>query len=314
MVIYLVAAMVISRKEEILKEAEGEEGMMHSILSRLPDMFPDGENDDGNGDALPAISAVAKPSTSEPEAKQANPEPSAVEPIPSEVTSDPPPPYQPSEDIAQNDPSTIEHSTATQPPSTAPTKLVPISRLLKHADELFALYPPSHPSLCVDTIMGPNSVIFTWSENDHVDLSQPKGEEGPRPSSSGEKTSSSVGTSQRCLPSDDAAEEMVLDRSSVVFPYDPESEFPQESDNEGVYKPRPPRPKRSLPRGWIDLTRIDKRTVLAAMVVLLGVGIALYAGSDYRRRANTQVMWKALVGWAGSFVAGLVGMDDDAYE
>ncbi|KAG9027428.1 hypothetical protein FS837_004279, partial [Tulasnella sp. UAMH 9824] len=42
-VIYLAAAIVLSRKAEIMKlEAEGEDGMMHAVLSQLPAMVADG--------------------------------------------------------------------------------------------------------------------------------------------------------------------------------------------------------------------------------------------------------------------------------
>jgi hypothetical protein len=78
-----------------------------------------------------------------------------------------------------------------QPPRTR----VSLSSLLAQADELYTTYPPNHPGISVSSIMGPQSVIFTWSEDAST------------------------------LPIDEEAEAMVEHLHLIVLPYvDPEEE------------------------------------------------------------------------------------------
>ncbi|KAG6838684.1 hypothetical protein C0991_009574, partial [Blastosporella zonata] len=64
-----------------------------------------------------------------------------------------------------------------------------LSSLLTRADELYALCPPTHPSLSLPHIMGPQSVVYTWSE------------------------------SFSSLPTDTEAEAMVSCPGLIVYPY-----------------------------------------------------------------------------------------------
>ncbi|KAF8632342.1 hypothetical protein AX15_001926 [Amanita polypyramis BW_CC] len=74
-------------------------------------------------------------------------------------------------------------------PATPP---IPLPTILSHADSIYTQYPPSHPLLRLSSIMGPQSVMFTWSET-FADL-----------------------------PSDTMAEAMIGKPELVVYPVSPE--------------------------------------------------------------------------------------------
>jgi TBC1 domain family member 20 len=150
-----------------------------------------------------------------------------------------------------------------QPPSlteitSAPMKArVSLTTLLRQADALFERYPPSHPSLALRSIMGPQSVLFTWSE----DASQ--------------------------LPDDVEAELMVLRPELIVLPPPPPPSEGAETDAEGapekqkegqrrrrtLKKPKPRR-RRTIHVGSVEVEQ--RKMLVAGAVLVLGVALAIY--------------------------------------
>ncbi|KAG8882245.1 hypothetical protein FRB98_003849 [Tulasnella sp. 332] len=373
-VVYLEAAFIISRKNEITRLAEeGEEGMMHSILSQLPDMVPDGmeeserqmvqpssskplpasrspsrqpregilgqidetpsggsDNMESRGRSLGASwesnISITSPDSTTAASEEGDDQDERTTLAPSEASSLP----------TDTDTTFIRAATPPPPPKYTEklTMLVspehevmsgtPLSQLLVAADQLYLAYPPSHPSIAVDEIMGPNSVLFTWTERNykppevsgsvHSEQVAGQGIEG------GQKAS-------RCLPSDDAAEEMVTHKSLVVLPYDPEEEFMDVLGGGAEYKPMKRIPVHKRRRLRLDVAKLDKGTILTGMVLLLGVGVAIYLKTD-RRSINANVAliqaeihghllqaqaihWKQWAAWAGGVLLGLGGIDDE---
>ena len=145
-------------------------------------------------------------------------------------------------------PSTSPSPTRPTSPSSRPkrTPQIPLTALLTHADELYNTYPPSHPSLCLSEIMGPRSVVFTWSEGAGAG-----GEEGEE--------------------ADDEAERIVLHPELIVFPY-PEPPLPSEEEEEK--KPHHRKPSKPKPKPKIIETRT--MVVLLSAVLVLGVSLAVY--------------------------------------
>lgn len=152
-------------------------------------------------------------------------------------------------------------SDASFPRAKAPKIFLPA--LLKETDELLAKFPPTHPSLHVSSIIGPQSVINTWSENPHD------------------------------LASDEEAEAMVTHPELVVLPFvDPDELAAKGSDSTGysedsdtgrspsgrhrrkLRKPRRPHRFGHMRHFGVQL---DKKTVLTGAVVALGVAAAVYS-------------------------------------
>ena len=175
-----------------------------------------------------------------------------------------------------------------------PSAPIPLPTILAHSDWLLAQYPPSHPLLRLSSIMGPQSVVFTWSE------------------------------SFSDLPSDATAEMMVGRPELVVYPVGPEEmeegeeegEGDDESESGSEYddKSRRKTPgkstrkrqsgkegdkggrlRKSTRRKTIkkkvqkllkmfgtttgadqQLTHVDGRTMIAGAVLVLGVAVAIY--------------------------------------
>ncbi|KII87659.1 hypothetical protein PLICRDRAFT_111646 [Plicaturopsis crispa FD-325 SS-3] len=217
-VVYLAASVILSRKDEVERlEKEGEEGMVHSLLSGLPDLFDDEEEPKEYHENVTA-------SANDPSTAPAGPEDSEkpVDPIKDEYDEK-------------------DSTPASSPPSSPGLQRTRISltALLKHADELYAAHPPTHPALAVDTIMGPNSVIFTWSED---------------PSA---------------MPPADAAEAMVTHPELIVHPFIEEPE--DDADEKGRPHHRRRRKLRKARR-----FHVERRTMLAGAVLVLGVAMAVY--------------------------------------
>ena len=169
------------------------------------------------------------------------------------------------------------------------TKLF-LTDLLKHADTLYDTFPPSHPGLSLSSIMGPQSVIFTWSE------------------------------SFSSLPSDNAAEAMALRPELVVYPSIEtcsDQMKSKESDEKTSKKTRRKRHKlRKSP-----FSHMEKKTMVAGTVIVLGVAMAIY-GVKASRTGDRSVYgifhnfieghghtsakdWRRLGGWVGGAVAGV---------
>jgi len=151
-------------------------------------------------------------------------------------------------------PSTPLTRPETPPPHSQPP--VPLTTLLAQADALHALYPPSHASLHLSSIMGPQSVVFTWSE------------------------------SFPALPDDDEAEAMVAHPELVVYPYidelEADGEEGEEEDSSSVDEKRKGRRRRlGLNKSRfqsLQRFRVEGRTgtMVAGAVLVLGIAVAVY--------------------------------------
>ncbi|KIL59379.1 hypothetical protein M378DRAFT_1007526 [Amanita muscaria Koide BX008] len=171
--------------------------------------------------------------------------------------------------------------------SVPPTNPIPLPKILSHSDSLYAQYPPTHPSLRLSSIMGPQSVVFTWSE-----------------------TFSD-------LPSDTTAEAMTGRPELVVYPVGPEEtedkedsgeEEDTDTDSDAEYRNEKEkrgrhakatrkkegtttrRKRRKTIRKKIrkvlgalhfgtrgqGITQVDGRTMVAGAVLVLGVAMAVY--------------------------------------
>ena len=170
-----------------------------------------------------------------------------------------------------------------------PSAPMPLPTILAHSDLLFAQYPPDHSQLRLSSIMGPQSVVFTWSEN----FSD--------------------------LPSDTTAEAMVGRPELVSYPIGPEEmegsedegEDDEGSDSDSEYNDKKPgkthRKRKGGKEGVIggpqkrtrrktikkrvqkllkrfstttgasqQITHVDGRTVVTGAVMMLAVAIAVY--------------------------------------
>ncbi|KAL5522754.1 hypothetical protein ACEPAG_8772 [Sanghuangporus baumii] len=328
-VVYLVASITLSHRDEAFRmETEGEEGMLHSLLSSLP-RLSDGDKTSGfdldeqicnanvlgddlvkpicsKSDSIDGLQEVLQP---EPGTNSIYPEGSEIGPTDTESiakqtvlerTTDQCDVVPPSSGIFPDASKTLEsaesstrirtnseasvqvdelHSTIVQgfsdllhlslsdirssespttelssrPPSPrhhahAPRKIVALPALLEHADELFERYPPSNPALHVSEIMGPKSVIFTWSEDPHS------------------------------LMSDAEAEALMAHPELIALPFiDPDevaaTKEAEEASNGGQIGRKF---RRRLRRKHFGV-RLDKKTVFTATVVTLSVAVAVYS-------------------------------------
>lgn len=114
-----------------------------------------------------------------------------------------------------------------------------LSDLLVHADSLYEHFPPTHESLSLSAIMGPQSVVYTWSE------------------------------SASALPSDNTAEAMVTCPDLIVYPSVEEPES-KEGRSDTIQKGKHQR------RKLRKLRRIERRAMFAGAVVALGIAMAVY--------------------------------------
>ena len=176
--------------------------------------------------------------------------------------------------------------------STCPklTKLF-LTDLLKHADTLYNTFPPSHPGLSLSSIMGPQSVIFTWSE------------------------------SFSSLPSDNLAEAMVSRPELVVYPFIETKTKSKESSESEEKTSKKTRRKRHKHRKS-PFSHMEKKTMVAGTVIVLGVAMAIY-GVKAARSGDRSVYgafhnfaeghnghttakdWRRLGGWVGGAVVGV---------
>lgn len=122
---------------------------------------------------------------------------------------------------------------------------VSLSSLLRQADDLFIRFPPSHPKLDLNKIMGPRSTVFTWGE--------------------------SVST-----PSDDELEQYVKLPHLVVLPYvDPVEEAMMKEEAKRLKTKKAER-TRKLRKNILSRMNVQKRTVFAGAVLALGIATAVY--------------------------------------
>lgn len=172
---------------------------------------------------------------------------------------------------------------------------IPLTDLLRQADDLYRKFPPDIPGLKLSSIMGPQSVVFTWKEQDE--------DEAP--------TQHQV--------RDDELEAMILQPDLIVYPEVPEPldekhEFNSDDEKEGFLsdpfglgesqKTKRRRRKLHKPR------RLDMRTktMVAGAVIALGVAMAVYG---VRQRGGMGVVfpqaqkrWTQGKQWFGGALAG----------
>ncbi|KAH9888019.1 rab-GTPase-TBC domain-containing protein [Cubamyces lactineus] len=382
-VVYLAAALTLTRRQEVqLLEDEGEEGMMHSLLTGLPELYEEGEqtpieessvapqeppasapkdeepdpgipqsanadtktgttdaqtdgigNYAGDGeasaDASPnEVEAATQDHTTEllvPQAKESSefdePHERKVEAEPdadparegrSQGTDDAP--HLKVKEEPAGDPAIDEKASLPRTTTASPDPLdnirpqrprVSLTALLTQADELYELHPPTHPGVNVASIMGPQSVMLTWSE---------------RPSE---------------LPDDDEAELMVTKPELVVLPYvelddgiasDEASSYhsPHRKGHRGEKESEKARRRKKLrkPHRLTDIV-VQRRTMVAGAVLVLGVAMAVYglngglpgSGSGHHRsgfgkewRKVGRFLGGALVGAGERVMEGLRGV------
>lgn len=347
---------VLSRKQEVERlEQEGEEGMIHSLLSGLPDLYDQDDpsqqnmvepgpesidpsstaregNHDGSVENTPEVdesrdssvdlsdaeetavsdedtlplqeddTAVDSTVVSEIETRPSSPKISEVDhKAPIETDLDPSlnqlemanPADEPCRRQEHDIPKTAG-STAVPGTHTPPTRLVhgrtsssssdlplkphvSLSVLLERTDELYSLYPPTHPSINLQSIMGPQSVMFTWSAK----FSE--------------------------LPSDDGAELMVTQPQLVVLPAPEEldSKEKEEDDAGKIVKRRRRKLRKPMRLGPV---LVERRAVVASAVLVLGVAMAVYGmqGAPERHHGASKELRK-LTRYVGGLVLGMSG-------
>ncbi|KAJ6591656.1 rab-GTPase-TBC domain-containing protein [Mycena vulgaris] len=304
-VVYLATAIILSRKQDVERlEEEGEEGMMHSLLSALPEIVDD--NSDPSKEELrpkedlfseeiaPTVvdipdikqevsdplevldsleghagdehtSDVVEPTGDLPVGQEASVVPDVFIPelelppieVPSEtkaeVPSAPPP-----------DASTEKFETPPQPSRRKVTKPKPrtLTDILTTSDALYDAHPPSHPSLQLSSIMGPQSVIFTWS------------------------------TRVTDMPANDEAECMVQRLDLIVYPEPPVIE--NDTEKHATKRRR---------------KRFKRRTGTTTVGMLVGAGLVLgvaVAFSVYgaRQGGDHHRDWRKIGRWVGGIITG----------
>ncbi|KAH8085474.1 rab-GTPase-TBC domain-containing protein [Cristinia sonorae] len=331
LVVYLAVAVTMTRKDEaIALERDGEEGMIHSVLSGLPELFEEdekttlGESEEAESDHAPGItdrdiptpnidlstsrdetshssasslsqdsreetilehsSSVAEGLTEEVHDMLPTSGSESLKAEPSRTTPTSRPCTPPSADQIAPSQSSPQPSRPPTPGPAAPCRpRVSISHLLRTADSLYTTFPPSHPSVALDTIMGPQSVMMTWTENPED------------------------------LPEDDEAERIVLRPDLIVLPIQLDEEDTKEtyaSDGEEEKSGRGSRPekrrRRKLRKG-LPLT-IRRKTMVASAVLVLGVAMAVYGTGGFQRggmeRHGAAREWRAIKHFVGAIVVG----------
>ncbi|KAI0717109.1 rab-GTPase-TBC domain-containing protein [Earliella scabrosa] len=357
-VVYLAAALTLTRRQEAqVLEDEGEEGMMHSLLTVLPDLYEEGEledppvkveaptdspaaneittikaeaqdvastspppgaspspdapdipsssdqaGEDGHIQNAPADPQTASAGTHEPNADAgidsttaspvAGSQADGAEPAIKDEPQDMPLPVDGNDDDDDKKPL---HRTSSPEPLERETRphrpRISVTALLRHADELFALYPPSHPSIALASVMGPQSVMLTWSER------------------------------ASDLPDDDDAERMVARPELIVLPYvehesdDDESEKGRRRRGEKEERERRRRRLRK-PRRLTDIV-VQRKTMVAGAVLVLGVAMAVYglngglpgAGGGHHRGGFGKE-WRKV----GRLLGGIVGAGGKVFD
>ena len=129
-------------------------------------------------------------------------------------------------------------------PSQPAKARMSLSALLRQADDLLARFPPSHPKLDLDKIMGPRSTVFTWTE------------------------------SFSSLPPDDELEQYVKTPNLVVLPYVDPVEEAMTKEKEEMRKVG--RRKKLLRKGLFARSNVHKKAVFAGAVLALGIAVAVY--------------------------------------
>ncbi|KAJ2919053.1 hypothetical protein MD484_g1319, partial [Candolleomyces efflorescens] len=208
-------------------------------------------------------------------------------------------------DADTSNPTTTEAEGVSQETRRVPHKpRLTLSELLGQADELSTKFPPEHPDLHLSSIMGPQSVVFTWKES----LVGGKAEDGE---------DDEVGQEGTEEDRDAEAEAMVLHPELIVYPYVPEHEAEDTKEDDSAWseveehgaEKRGKRRRRKLQKS----RRFDRRTktIVAGALVVLGVSVAIYGIRAQRGAAGSvnffpqaQKRWTQSRQWFGSALAG----------
>lgn len=118
---------------------------------------------------------------------------------------------------------------------------VSLTSLLSQADDLYSRFPPSHSQLSLNSTMGPNSVVFTWSE-------------------------SPLGGSL----SESEAEEIVDQPQTVVLPYVDPEEIQFAEKQKAVAR------RMKLRKSLFGRMMLERRSMLTGAILVLSVVIAAY--------------------------------------
>lgn len=274
--------MLTHRDEIILLEREGEEGMIHSVLTSLPSFVDDSESNVLAGSTIVEVFPDIQTADAHSDVDAGAEWPSSADiPYPSSelihqvviVASDHPDTETPASDLSSDlSPADIylpPSRPPSPPPSPPPPKRPPQSlpALLKRSDDLMHLYPPTHPDLRLEATLGPASAVRTWSEDPSL------------------------------LPSDRDAEQMVVAAVDIVYPDEPEPHSHSHSDSDEKHprsrkeraereKEREKRRRRKLHKNkqklFGGLIVVERRTMLAGAALVLGVAMAVSVYSNAR--------------------------------
>ncbi|KZP28572.1 hypothetical protein FIBSPDRAFT_947404 [Athelia psychrophila] len=165
-------------------------------------------------------------------------------------------------------------SRSASPEPTVVRPKIQLSTLLEHADALYMNFPPADPSLGLATIMGPNSVVFTWSED---------------PSK---------------LPADDDAEGMAVNAELIVHPH---IDFPSDEEEAANDEKERRRRKKGPGGGKRRAPRFERRAMIAGAVLVLGLSIIVYGMQARHTRGHAGRAWQKLGGT-------VVGVADELAE
>lgn len=216
-----------------------------------------------------------------------DPNPSSI-PLPSSSRDHAKSPHEPVESIKEHSEEKPRSSTSSpSSPITSSHTSVTLSSLLLTADELYKRYPPTEPlassnekdkgvsstSLDITTVLGPTSVLFTWSEDPDMMLSN------------------------------DDAEAIVRDGlPGVVLENDGSSDFGAEEEEEKRWKEQE---HRRVTREWDRAMRkrIVKGGLGVTVAVLVGLAaIALYSmerSASGNSNGKSVQEWRRSLGWIG---------------
>ena len=132
-------------------------------------------------------------------------------------------------------------------PGQLPKARISLSSLLRQADDLLIQFPPTHPKLDLDRIMGPRSTVFTWAE------------------------------SVPSTPSDDELEQYVKTPHLVVLPYvDPVEEAMMKEKDARELEMRKVERGRKLRKSIFSRANVQKKTMFAGAILALGIAMAVY--------------------------------------
>jgi hypothetical protein len=158
-------------------------------------------------------------------------------------------------------------------PGQPPKARISLSSLLRQADDLFERFPPSHPKLDLNKIMGPRSTIFTWTES-------------------------------FSLPNDEL-EQYVKTPHLVVLPYvDPVEEAMMKEKQAREIETMKAERRWKLKKGLFSRASMQRKTVFAGAVLALGIAIAVYGARvpGDSGRGHYRSDWKKLLRYIGGLL------------